>query len=88
MQYEERLVRELPEKSEIELTDYLVLEDLDGTKLGLVSSLRALMMQNLVFKTVEDMKSSDVHDGDYCITLGYHTPGDGGAAIYMIVYEP
>lgn len=88
MQYEERLVRELPEKSEIELTDYLVLEDLDGTKLGLVSSLRGLMMKNLVFKTVEDMKSSDVHDGDYCITLGYHTPGDGGAAIYMIVYEP
>ena len=88
MQYEERLVRELPEKSEIELTDYLVLEDLDGTKLGLVSSLRGLMMKNLVFKTVEDMKSSDVQDGDYCITLGYHTPGDGGAAIYMIVYEP
>ena len=88
MQYEERLVRELPEKSQISLTDYLVIEDLDGTKIGLVSSLRNLMMKNLVFNTVEDMKASDVQDGDYCITLGYHTPGDGGAAIYMIVYEP
>lgn len=88
MQIEERLVRELPEKSEIQLTDYLVIEDLDGTKIGLVSSLRRLMMDNLVFNTVEDMKSADVHDGDYCITLGYHKPGDGGAGVYMIVYEP
>lgn len=86
--YEERKVRDLPEKSQIELTDHMVIEDLDGTKLGLVSSLRNLMMDNLVFDSVEMMKAANVVAGDYCITLGYHTPGDGGAALYKIVYEP
>lgn len=88
MVLEDRLVRDLTEKSEIELTDYMVIEDLDGTKLGNVASLRKLMMSNLVFNNIEDMKMHNFNPGEYCITLGYYEAGDGGGGIYKIVYEP
>ena len=88
MVLENRLVRDLPEKSSIESTDFVVIEDLDGSKLGSVSSLRKLMMDNLVFENIEDMKMHTFNTGDYCITLGYYNAGDGGGAIYKIVYEP
>lgn len=88
MLIEDRLIRELPEKSRIELTDQIVIEDLDGTKLGDISSLRALVMTNLIFNTVEDMKAATLRENDVCLTLGYHTINDGGGATYRIVYEP
>lgn len=88
MLIEDKLIRELTEKSQIELTDQVVIEDMDGTKLGSVRSLRSLMMNNFIFNNVEDMKCAQLKENDVCITLGYHTIGDGGAATYRIVYEP
>lgn len=88
MLIEDKLIRELTEKSQIELTDQVVIEDMDGTKLGSVRSLRSLMMNNFIFNNVEDMKCAQLRENDICITLGYHTVGDGGAATYRIVYEP
>lgn len=88
MLLENRLVRDLPEKASIEIDDYIIVEDLDGTKLGAASGLRKLIMNNLVFDNIKEMKMSKLNDGDYCMTLGYHSAGDGGSAVYKIVYEP
>lgn len=85
---EEVKVMELPEKSEVEITDQFIIEDEDGTKLGNISSLKKIMINNLIFKTVEDMKSASLREGETCITLGYHTEDDGGGAQYLIEYAP
>lgn len=85
---EDRLIRDLAEKSQISLDDYIVIEDLTGTKITPVTGLRKIMMENLVFNSIEDMKMAKLEDGDVCITLGYRTSGDGGTSIYKIVYEP
>ena len=47
---EDRLIRDLAEKSQISLDDYIVIEDLTGTKITPVTGLRKIMMENLVFK--------------------------------------
>ena len=85
---EDRLIRDLAEKSQITIDDYLVIEDITGTKLAPITGLRRLIMDDLVFNNVEDMKMADLKDGDICITLGYRTVGDGGTSVYKIVYEP
>lgn len=85
---EERLIRDFVEKSQIEMEDYIVMEDMDGTKLGSVKSLRRLLMGKMIFNTVEEMKMQSLEEGDYCITLGYRSPGDGGGALYIMKYEP
>lgn len=85
---EDRLIRDLAEKSQITIDDYLVIEDITGTKLAPLTGLRRLIMDDLVFNNVEDMKMADLKDGDICITLGYRTVGDGGTSVYKIVYEP
>lgn len=85
---EERKVIELPEKSSVELTDQFIIEDEDGTKLGDVSSLKKLLIGNLMFDTVEDMKSASLKEGEVCFTLGYYSINDGGAAKYKIEYAP
>lgn len=81
-------VMELPEKSEVEITDQFIIEDEDGTKLGNISSLKKIMINNLIFKTIEDMKSASLREGETCITLGYHAENDGGGAQYLIEYAP
>lgn len=81
-------VMELPEKSEVEITDQFIVEDEDGTKLGSISSLKKIMINNLIFKNVEEMKSASLKEGEVCITLGYHTENDGGGAKYLISYAP
>lgn len=85
---EEIKVMELPEKSEVEITDQFIIEDEDGTKLGNISSLKKIMINNLIFKNIEEMKSASLREGETCITLGYHTENDGGGAQYLIEYSP
>lgn len=88
MMMEDRLVRDLPEKSEVSLDDKMLVEDIDGTKLAPVSSLRDMVMDKLIFENVEEMKSSSIDCDSFCMTLGYRKAGDGGGAYYKIVYQP
>ena len=88
MIYEERLVRELPEKNNISLNDYLLLEDLDGTKLGSVNSVKNLLVNTIFCDTIESLKNVKFKEGDVCTTLGYHSINDGGSGLYKIVYSP
>lgn len=85
---ENRMVQELPEKSQIELNDRFILEDADGTKLGSVKDLKKLVSTNIFFSTVEDMKSTIFSEGEIVRTLGYRSANDGGAGIYLITYAP
>ena len=41
MVIEDRLVRDLPVKSSIDLDDLMLIEDIDGTKLGYIRSIRS-----------------------------------------------
>ena len=88
---EEIKIRELPEKSNIETTNHIVIEDEDGTKKTLIKHFRSLLLSSLYFNSVEDLKNSTsatLKEGDICETLGYYTPGDGGGAKYKITYNP
>lgn len=88
---EEVKIRELSEKSSINTTDHLVIEDQDGTKKVSVKHFRSLVLSTLYFDTIKDLKESSaigLKEGDVCETLGYHTPGDGGGARYVITYNP
>lgn len=88
MLMEDRLVRDLPEKSYVESDDRMMIEDVDGTKLARISLIRKAIMDKLLFNNIEEMKMSSIECDSFCITLGYREPGDGGGAIYKIVYEP
>lgn len=82
---------ELPEKSSIDTTNYIIVEDEDGTKKTQVKQFRSLLMASLYFNNVEDLKKDTsilLKEGDICETLGYHKPGDGGGAKYRITYNP
>ena len=80
-------VRELPQKSgSISLTDLIIVEDNDGTKIAEVGEFRSLLQQSIYFNTVDDMKNATLHEGDVVRTLGYRDVNDGGGATYKIVY--
>lgn len=82
-------VRELPQKSgSISLTDLIIVEDNDGTKVAEVGEFRSLLQQSIYFNTVDDMKNATLHEGDVVRTLGYRDVNDGGGATYKIVYAP
>ena len=82
-------VRELPQKSgSISLTDLIIVEDNDGTKIAEVGEFRSLLQQSIYFNTVDDMKNATLHEGDVVRTLGYRNVNDGGGATYKIVYAP
>lgn len=82
-------VRELPQKSgSISLTDLIIVEDNDGTKVAEVGEFRSLLQQSIYFNTVDDMKNATLHEGDVVRTLGYRDINDGGGATYKIVYAP
>lgn len=84
-------IKELLEKSSVNNTDYIIVEDIDGTKKTPVKNLRALVLSSLYFNSVDDMKKSSaiaLKEGDICETLGYYKPGDGGKAKYRITYNP
>ena len=88
---EEIKVRELPDKLSISASDYVPVEDEDGTKKVLVKHFRSLVLNSLYFDNVEELKNSThvgLKEGDVCQTLGYYKPGDGGAAKYLITYNP
>jgi hypothetical protein len=82
---------ELPDKSSIDATNHLIVEDEDGTKKVLVKHFRSLLISSLYFNNIEELKNStntSLKEGDICETLGYYTPGDGGGAKYRITYNP
>lgn len=82
-------IRELPQKSgSISLTDLIIIEDNDGTKVAEVGEFRSLLQQSIYFNTVDDMKNATLHEGDVVRTLGYRSVNDGGGATYKIVYAP
>lgn len=81
-------VRELPEKAYALLTDYMIVEDNDGTKITKIQSLRDIVFGNIYYNTVSDLKNGTFKEGDICYTLGYREINDGGAATYIIEYDP
>ena len=88
---EEVKVRELPEKSSVNTTDYLIVEDIDGTKKTLIKHFRSLVLTSLYFNSINELKNSPeiaLREGDVVETLGYNAPGDGGGAKYKITYNP
>ena len=88
MTSEERKIQELPETSSISLSDQTIVETEDGTKLTDLATLKKLVNANFIVENVEAMKSASFKEGEVCITMGYKTAGDGGGAMYKIVYEP
>lgn len=85
---DERKVAELTTKAEISASDLIVIEDEDGTKTAPATGLKKFMINNLIFNTVEDLKSASLKEGETCLTLGYRSVNDGGAAAYKIEYDP
>lgn len=88
---EEVKIRELPEKENVQITDYVIVEDDDGTKKTLIRHFRSLVLNTLYFNNIDELKndlSRGLKDGDICQTLGYYEPGDGGGALYQIKYDP
>lgn len=81
-------VRDLETKYNLELTDTVVIEDNDGTKTTPVSSFKSVISAGLFYNTVEDMKAASFREGEIVYTLGYHSPNDGGGAMYVIKYDP
>lgn len=81
-------VRELDEKSNVKLTDLVIIEDNDGTKTTRVANIASTVQQSLYFDTVEDMKNASLQDGDVVTTLGFYEINDGGGATYKIKYAP
>lgn len=88
---EEIKIRELPDKSHIETTDYIPIETIDGTKKVLVKHFRSMVLTSLYFDNINDLKNSPevaLREGDVVETLGYNVPGDSGGAKYRITYNP
>lgn len=85
---DERKIMELSTKSELSPTDLVVVEDEDGTKTVPAIGFKKYMINNLIFDTLEDLKSASLKEGEVCMTLGYHSINDGGAARYKIEYDP
>lgn len=81
-------IRELEEKTTLNPTDTIVIEDYDGTKVVSVSNLQSSLQKVLFYNTIEDLKNAELNEGDVVRTLGYHTLNDGGGATYIIVYAP
>lgn len=88
---EEIKIRELPDKSHVEIADYIPIESIDGTKKVLVKHFRSMVLTSLYFDSINDLKTSSevaLREGDVVETLGYNVPGDSGAAKYRITYNP
>jgi len=81
-------IRELPHKSKLSSSDLVVIETNDGTQVANVNTFKSLLDTATVFETLYDMREADLEEGLTCITLGYRTRGDGGAAQYIITYNP
>lgn len=85
--YDEIYVRSLKTGNPTE-KDYLLGETETGTKLFTLQSVKNLFYSAQVYKTLDAMKVTEFEEGDLCYTTGYRKADDGGAAMYVIVYEP
>lgn len=87
---EQKLIRDLPNKysSNMDLTDQIIIEDEDGTKLTTIHDLKNYLSTAINIDTVLDMKNTIFKEGDICVTSGYRSVNDGGSAVYRIVYKP
>lgn len=81
-------IRELSVKHALNLTDLMIVEDDDGTKVAPVSVFKSILEKTLYCDTILDLKKGTYSDGDVITTLGYNTINDGGAATYIIDYDP
>lgn len=95
---EERLVRDLPRKEKIDYDDFIVIEDVYGTKLTTIEALKDKILKDNVFvDNITDITTNpggedpiipNIKEGDIKFSLGYRTVGDDGAGMYYIEYAP
>ena len=79
-------IRLLPNKPDIDDSDYLIVEDDKGTKYTPARAFKTYVFSNMYFDTVDDMsKYTKFEIGDICKTVGYYVAGDGGGASYVIM---
>ena len=81
-------IRELEEKSTVNTTDTMIIEDNDGTKVVSIATLQSAIGKAFRYSTLEDVKNISFNEGDIVSTLGYHSVNDGGASTYIVVYAP
>lgn len=85
---EDVLVRELPPKSSVDINDYVVMEDYDGTKIAKLEDIKTAIASHLYFNSLDDVLEASLNEGDVCIALGRYEMNDGGCGIYKIVNNP
>ena len=85
---EDVLVRELPPKSSVDINDYIVMEDYDGTKIAKLEDVKTAIASHLYFNSLDDVLEASLNEGDVCIALGRYEINDGGFGIYKIVNNP
>lgn len=85
---EDILVRELPTKSSVDINDYVVLEDFNGTHLAKLEDMKSALNSHLYFDTLDDLLEASLNEGDVCVTLGRHKLNDGGNGMYQIINSP
>ena len=85
---EDVLVRELPPKSSVDINDYIVMEDYDGTKIAKLEDIKTAIASHLYFNSLDDVLEASLNEGDVCIALGRYEMNDGGFGIYKIVNNP
>ena len=85
---EDILVRELPTKSSVDINDYAVIEDFNGTHLAKLEDLKSTLNSHLYFDSLDDLLNASLNEGDVCVTLGRHDINDGGNGMYQIINSP
>lgn len=60
------------------------LEDGQNAEDVLVDLQDKIKKKSYYFNNIEEMKSANLKEGDYCITLGYYKANDGGNSEYLI----
>lgn len=81
-------IRELEEKSTINLEETIIVEDHSGTVQASIHSLQNIVQDSLFCGNINELQQSVFNAGDIVETLGYHTAGDGGMGTYLIVDAP
>ena len=67
---------------------YFLMEDDDGTKIASFKTIKEVIQRSSFCDTINDLKILTLDEGVVITTLGYHKVGDGGAATYVITYDP
>lgn len=75
----------------VTVNDRVVIEDEDGTKTAMLSSIQLLMTKTTVYLSFDNLKNGilngNVSNGVLCHTLGYHTINDNGGGMYLITTD-